>query len=311
MKQTALAVLLLGITLVWAPAAGPAPTGGIQVYAENPFYWEYQGKPVLLLGGSSAPKGGLNDEGMFLWPDVAGSLDKLASAGGNYTRCLMSGRLRGQPLWPFLNADGRFDLDRWTRTTGVASRAFWRRPRDAGSLPTSSCGPPLITRACPGPGTLSIQSIIAIIPLKRPAFPPRSTAIPVWPRMRFTSRCRTKEKSRRCSDINSALWIRSSLIRCSSTTFCTAWTMKPGAVLPGARIGLATSETPRPGPERRSASPRCSRPMTSITPPTATLPITLKPTTSSRFPRTTTNRARPILTSSKLCGNASSRRPVR
>ena len=119
MKQTALAVLLLGITLVWAPAAGPAPTGGIQVYAENPFYWEYQGKPVLLLGGSSAPKGGLNDEGMFLWPDVAGSLDKLASAGGNYTRCLMSGRLRGQPLWPFLNADGRFDLDRWDEN-------YWR-----------------------------------------------------------------------------------------------------------------------------------------------------------------------------------------
>jgi hypothetical protein len=112
-KQTALAVLLLGIPLVSRPAVGPAPTGGIGVYAENPFYWEYQGKPVLLLGGSSAPKGGLNDEGMFLWPEVAGRLDTLLSAGGNYTRCLMSGRLRGEPLWPFLNAGGHFDLDRW------------------------------------------------------------------------------------------------------------------------------------------------------------------------------------------------------
>lgn len=77
MKQTALAALLLGIPLVSMAAVGPAPTGGtggIGVYAENPFYWEYQRKPVLLLGGSSAPKGGLNDEGMFLWPDVAGSL---------------------------------------------------------------------------------------------------------------------------------------------------------------------------------------------------------------------------------------------
>jgi hypothetical protein len=113
MKQTTFAVILLGIPLVSTLAVGPAPTGGIGVYAENPFYWEYQGKPVLLLGGSSAPKGGLNDEGMFLWPDVAASLDKLGLAGGNYTRCLMSGRLRGEPLWPFLNTGGRFDLDRW------------------------------------------------------------------------------------------------------------------------------------------------------------------------------------------------------
>ena len=115
MKQAALAVLLLGIPLISKPAVGPAPTGGIGVYAENPFYWEYQGKPVLLLGGSSGPKDTLNDEGMFLWPDVAGSLDRLASAGGNYTRCLMSGRLRshGEPLWPFLNTGGRFDLDRF------------------------------------------------------------------------------------------------------------------------------------------------------------------------------------------------------
>src|SRR5215471_5947612 len=113
MKQTALAVILFGIPLVPMPAVGSAATDGIRVYAENPFYWEYQGKPVLLLGGSSTPKGGLNDEGMFLWPDVVGSLDKLASSGGNYTRCLMSGRLRGDPLWPFLNVDGRFDLDRW------------------------------------------------------------------------------------------------------------------------------------------------------------------------------------------------------
>ena len=120
MKQTALAVLVSSIPLVSAPAVEPGSAGGIAVYAENAFYWEYQGKPVLLLGGSSAPKGGLNDEGMFLWPDVAGSLDKLVSAGGNYTRCLMSGRLRGEALWPFLNIGGRFDLERWDEN-------YWQR----------------------------------------------------------------------------------------------------------------------------------------------------------------------------------------
>jgi hypothetical protein len=113
MKRTILATVLLGTPVFSMAAVEPAATDGIRAYVENPFYWEYQGKPVLLLGGSSAPKGGLNDEGMFLWPDLTGSLDRLVSAGGNYTRCLMSGRLRGEFLWPFLNINGHFDLDRW------------------------------------------------------------------------------------------------------------------------------------------------------------------------------------------------------
>jgi hypothetical protein len=119
MKQIAVAIFVPAMALAATAAVGPIQTGGIGVWAENPFYWEYQGKPVLLLGGSSAPKGLLNDEGMFLWPDVPGSLDKLVAAGGNYTRCLMSGRLRAEPLWPFLNVGGRFDLDRW-------DEEYWR-----------------------------------------------------------------------------------------------------------------------------------------------------------------------------------------
>jgi hypothetical protein len=132
MKQTALAVFLL--SLVSTLAAGPAPTGGIGIYPDNPFYWQYQGKPVLLLGGSSAPKGGLNDEGMFLWPDLAGSLDKLVSAGGNYTRCLMSGRLRGEPLWPFLSADGRYDLDRWDENYWRSFESFLAETKKRGII---------------------------------------------------------------------------------------------------------------------------------------------------------------------------------
>ncbi len=109
-----MAILLLGVSFIAiSAAADPVPTNGIASYAENPFYFAYCAKPVLLLGGSSAPKGGLNDEGMFLWSDVTASLDKLVSAGGNYTRCLMSGRLRGEALWPFANTGGRFNLDRW------------------------------------------------------------------------------------------------------------------------------------------------------------------------------------------------------
>src|SRR5215831_3090705 len=121
MKRVVFAVLLLGIPSVAKPAVGPTLSSGIRVYAENPFYWEYQGKPVLLLGGSTGPKDTLNDEGMFLWPEVADSLNKLLSCGGNYTRCLMSGRLRtqGEPLWPFFDTGRNFDLDRWDEN-------YWR-----------------------------------------------------------------------------------------------------------------------------------------------------------------------------------------
>ncbi len=89
---------------------------------------------MLFLGGSSGPKDTLNDEGMFLWPDVAGSLDKLASAGGNYTRCLMSGRLRslGEPLWPFLNTGGRFDLDRWDDNYWRCFESFLKETKKRG-----------------------------------------------------------------------------------------------------------------------------------------------------------------------------------
>jgi len=51
-------------------------------------------------------------------------LDKLASVGGNYTRCLVSGRLRGEALWPFLNTGERFDLDRWDENYWQCFQSF-------------------------------------------------------------------------------------------------------------------------------------------------------------------------------------------
>jgi hypothetical protein len=104
-------LLALGTVL---PVIGHAAEDGLAVYAGNPYYWQYHGRPVLLLGGSSNPPGGLNDEGMFLWPNLPATLDKLKAAGGNYTRCLVSGRLRGAtPLWPFARKGDRYDLDQW------------------------------------------------------------------------------------------------------------------------------------------------------------------------------------------------------
>jgi len=80
--------------------------GNIQPYADNPKYWQYKGKPVLLLGGS-------NNDNLFQSSDIEGQLDLLHSIGGNYVRNTMSSRDSGD-VWPFYRQeDGKYDLDRW------------------------------------------------------------------------------------------------------------------------------------------------------------------------------------------------------
>ncbi len=76
----------------------------IRPYEKNPFYWQYKGKPVLLLGGSV-------EDNLFQVPDIEEQLDLLASVGGNYVRCTMSSRDEGK-VWPFEKdpARGLYDL---------------------------------------------------------------------------------------------------------------------------------------------------------------------------------------------------------
>ena len=49
-----IALLTLGPVL---PVIGHAAEDGLGVYAGNPYYWQYHGRPVLLLGGSSNAAG--------------------------------------------------------------------------------------------------------------------------------------------------------------------------------------------------------------------------------------------------------------
>ena len=65
----------------------------IQPYARNPFYWQYKGVPVLLLGGS-------REDNLFQIADIETHLDLLQTVGGNYVRCTMSSRDPGD-AWPF------------------------------------------------------------------------------------------------------------------------------------------------------------------------------------------------------------------
>lgn len=88
---------------------------GIKIYSKNPSYWQYNGKPILLLGAT-------DDDNVYNWPieKMQRHLEKLVQSGGNYDRCTMSCRDEGN-LSPFLLLDnGKYDLDRW-------NDEFWQR----------------------------------------------------------------------------------------------------------------------------------------------------------------------------------------
>jgi hypothetical protein len=80
----------------------------IEIYVQNPAYWQYDGKPVLLLGGSV-------DDSLFQIPDLKEHLDLLKQVGGNYIRNTMSSRNdKGFEVQPFKKLpDGKYDLEKW------------------------------------------------------------------------------------------------------------------------------------------------------------------------------------------------------
>lgn len=92
-----------------------AATERIRPWPENPRFWCYQGRPVLLLGGSQ-------DDNLFQIPDLREHLDEMAAAGANYIRNTMSDRRDGGfEVYPFLQLpDGRYDLERW-------NPEYWQR----------------------------------------------------------------------------------------------------------------------------------------------------------------------------------------
>ncbi|MCF6358339.1 MAG: hypothetical protein L3J54_11090, partial [Draconibacterium sp.] len=82
----------------------------IKPWTENPWYWQFNGEPVLLLGASS-------DDNLFQWPaeKLIPHLDSMKSVGANYVRNTMSDRQdRGFELYPFLKLEnGKYDLEQW------------------------------------------------------------------------------------------------------------------------------------------------------------------------------------------------------
>ncbi|MBN1362065.1 MAG: hypothetical protein JW993_15835 [Sedimentisphaerales bacterium] len=109
--------LTMTMVLMFASAFAASATSvdRIDIYPDNPAYWQYQGKPVLLLGGSK-------DDNLFQIPDLTEHLDLLASVGGNYVRNTMSARNdRGFEVQAFQQLpNGKYDLNQW-------NDEYWRR----------------------------------------------------------------------------------------------------------------------------------------------------------------------------------------
>ena len=110
--------LCIGLMLLSASMLQAQPRtseeGRIQPYAENPFYWQYEGEPVLLLGGSV-------EDNLFQIDSLEVHLDLLQAVGGNYVRCTLSSRDESN-LWAFERdaATGLYDLAK-------PNAAYWDR----------------------------------------------------------------------------------------------------------------------------------------------------------------------------------------
>ena len=89
---------------------------GICVNANNQRYWQYKGKPVILIGGSV-------EDNLFQIPNLEEHLDLLKSVGGNYVRNTMSARDEGN-VWQFTKLEnGKYDLEKW-------NEEYWKRFED-------------------------------------------------------------------------------------------------------------------------------------------------------------------------------------
>jgi hypothetical protein len=99
----------------WALAGEGREANRIRPWPENLRYWQYKGRPVVLLGGS------LKDN-LFQIPNLKEHLDLLASVGGNVIRNTMSDRpAAGYEIKAFrMLESGKYDLNQW-------NDAYWER----------------------------------------------------------------------------------------------------------------------------------------------------------------------------------------
>ena len=120
-------LLALASIAICATATAAAPASDrIHPWPDNPRYWQYKGKPVLLLGGSK-------DDNLFQIPDLVAHLDEMQAVGANYIRNTMSDRPdHDYEVYPFKRrADGKYDLTQWNDEywTRFANLLKWTHER--------------------------------------------------------------------------------------------------------------------------------------------------------------------------------------
>ena len=115
----------MGVLIFLAVGSNQIASAMIQPYPSNPYYWQYNNLPIILIGGSG-------HDSIFQWdsPDLLTHLDTLSSVGGNYIRNTLNSRSwdtesssyrYDQYLRPFHEVTpGIYDLDQW-------NDAYWNK----------------------------------------------------------------------------------------------------------------------------------------------------------------------------------------
>ena len=102
-------MIILFLVVSSSLALAQDDSSAIQPCAKNPWYWQYQGKPVVLIGGS-------DNDNLYQWTgkQLTDHLDLMVSVGGNYVRNTMSDRDQGN-IYAFKKLkDGKYDLNQWS-----------------------------------------------------------------------------------------------------------------------------------------------------------------------------------------------------
>jgi hypothetical protein len=119
MNKTKLLLIVFGVICYLSCQPIRDAEDRIKPWEENPCFWQFKGKPVMLLGASS-------DDNLFQWPAeiLIPHLDSMKAVGANYVRNTMSDRRdKGFELYPFKQIEGdKYDLDKW-------NEEYWERFR--------------------------------------------------------------------------------------------------------------------------------------------------------------------------------------
>lgn len=106
------------------PVPENTPQNRIQPYSKNPMYWQYIGKPIMLIRGSET-------DNPFQLHYIETHLDDLVTSGGNYIRNIMAWS-RTEDVLPYLQNEIRlFDLNQqnpefFNRLENLLRMAYYR-----------------------------------------------------------------------------------------------------------------------------------------------------------------------------------------